>query len=174
MLHIVAAINSRFSHNFLHRVFLCNRAVITEGRKSSFTLFRSFPSSLPSFPLPLSLFFSTHSTRNQHLRLHCGADVLSLLLLYYRSAHSWPCPTSTTFSVSEMITLSFDSFCPRSKFCKRFFRLILEYLLMLQSYKFQVTQVRPKKHRVSMTNAEAALTPGMPPEKQAAKKVQPR
>lgn len=34
----------------------------------------------------------------------------------------------------------------------------------------EVTQVRPKKHRVSMTNAEAALTPGMPPEKQAAKK----
>ncbi|EGT40575.1 CBN-MBK-1 protein [Caenorhabditis brenneri] len=31
-------------------------------------------------------------------------------------------------------------------------------------------QSRPKKHRSSMTNAEAALTPGMPPEKQIAKK----
>lgn len=34
----------------------------------------------------------------------------------------------------------------------------------------EVPQSRPKKHRSSMTNAEAALTPGMPPEKQAAKK----
>lgn len=31
-------------------------------------------------------------------------------------------------------------------------------------------QSRPKKHRVSMTNAEAASTPGMPPEKLSAKK----
>uniref|UniRef100_A0A1I7TMY1 Dual specificity tyrosine-phosphorylation-regulated kinase mbk-1 n=1 Tax=Caenorhabditis tropicalis TaxID=1561998 RepID=A0A1I7TMY1_9PELO len=34
----------------------------------------------------------------------------------------------------------------------------------------EVPQSRPKKHRSSMTNAEAALTPGMPPEKLAAKK----
>ncbi|EFO98093.1 CRE-MBK-1 protein [Caenorhabditis remanei] len=34
----------------------------------------------------------------------------------------------------------------------------------------EITHSRPKKHRVSMTNAEAALTPGMPPEKQPAKK----
>ncbi|UMM43852.1 hypothetical protein L5515_019181 [Caenorhabditis briggsae] len=35
----------------------------------------------------------------------------------------------------------------------------------------EVLQSRPKKHRVSMTNAEAANTPGMPPEKLPAKKL---